>query len=221
MSIYETIGSALDLKIPGHIAIQEPIVWHQIPVIDKRNVAPLPAPQPLPIPEPPQENLVPPWMELALSLRGTKETPGSGNTKRIMEWAAKLGGDVKKTYTADSIPWCGLFTGYCLVAAGHNGIQTPLWALSWNQYDKKLSKPCWGCILVFTRNGGGHVGFAVGEDSTYFYVLGGNQSDQVNIAKVAKSRCVGYRWPHGAEHYKRVPLTADMSGEVPEAILKD
>lgn len=41
----------------------------------------------------------------------------------------------------------------------------------------------------------GHVGFAVGQDKDYYHVLGGNQSDQVNITKIAKSRCVGIRWP--------------------------
>lgn len=28
-----------------------------------------------------------------------------------------------------------------------------------------------------------------------FYVLGGNQSDAVNIARIAKSRLLGARWP--------------------------
>ncbi len=40
-----------------------------------------------------------------------------------------------------------------------------------------------------------HVGFAVGQDDTHFYVLGGNQSDAVTVARIAKSRFLGARWP--------------------------
>ena len=50
-----------------------------------------------------------------------------------------------------------------------------------------------GDVLVFSRNGGGHVGFYVGEDTTHYHVLGGNQSDSVNIARIAKNRLFGIR----------------------------
>jgi hypothetical protein len=43
-------------------------------------------------------------------------------------------------------------------------------------------------VLIFERGSGGHVGFAVGQDEKHFYVLGGNQSDAVTIARIAKSR---------------------------------
>ena len=52
-----------------------------------------------------------------------------------------------------------------------------------------------GAVLVFSRGSGGHVGFAMGHDDTHFYVLGGNQSDAVTIARIAKSRLLGARWP--------------------------
>ena len=50
-------------------------------------------------------------------------------------------------------------------------------------------------VLVFERGSGGHVGFAIGQDDTHFFVLGGNQSDAVTIARIAKSRLLGARWP--------------------------
>ena len=50
-------------------------------------------------------------------------------------------------------------------------------------------------VLIFSRGSGGHVGFAIGQDDAHFYVLGGNQSDAVTIARVAKSRLLGARWP--------------------------
>ncbi len=54
-------------------------------------------------------------------------------------------------------------------------------------------RPILGAVLE--RGTGGHVGFALGQDVANFYVLGGNQSDAVTIARVAKSRLLGSRWP--------------------------
>ena len=56
-------------------------------------------------------------------------------------------------------------------------------------------EPIPGAVLVFARGSGGHVGFAVGQDDTHFYVLGGNQSDAVTVARIARSRLLGARWP--------------------------
>jgi hypothetical protein len=53
-----------------------------------------------------------------------------------------------------------------------------------------------GCIVVFTREGGGHVGFVVGQDQQgNLLVLGGNQGDAVNVKAFPLARVSGYRWP--------------------------
>jgi len=53
-----------------------------------------------------------------------------------------------------------------------------------------------GCIVVFQREGGGHVGFVVGQDKYgRLLVLGGNQGNAVTIAAFSLDRVVGYRWP--------------------------
>jgi hypothetical protein len=56
-------------------------------------------------------------------------------------------------------------------------------------------QPVTGAVLIFERGSGGHVGFAIGQDITHFYVLGGNQSDAVTIARIAKSRLLDACWP--------------------------
>lgn len=142
-----------------------------------------------------------PWMDVAYKYLGTTETPGAGNTEEIMKWPKVIGGDVEKEYTADSIPWCALFMAFCMAQTGIKPVDTPLWALNWAKFGKKLSAPAFGCILVFKRDGGGHVGFYVSEDSSYFHVLGGNQSDMVSITRVAKNRCVSYNWPPGMDKF--------------------
>ena len=70
----------------------------------------------------------------------------------------------------------------------------PYWARHWLLFGREV-QPIIGAVLVFSRGFGGHVGFAVGQDDTNFFVLGGNQSDAVTIARVAKSRLLGARWP--------------------------
>jgi len=59
-----------------------------------------------------------------------------------------------------------------------------------------LLAPRPGCILTFTRAGGGHVGFYVGEDDTHLHVLGGNQGDAVSITRIARNRLSEMRWPN-------------------------
>ncbi|MDT8858539.1 hypothetical protein RNZ50_26660 [Paracoccaceae bacterium Fryx2] len=54
-------------------------------------------------------------------------------------------------------------------------------------------RPIIGAVLIFERGSGGHFGFAIGQDDKYFYVLGGNQSDAVPIARIVKSRLLGAR----------------------------
>ena len=67
----------------------------------------------------------------------------------------------------------------------------PYWARNWLLFGRE-TKPVTGAVLVFERGSGGHVGFAMGQDDTHFYGLGGNQSD---AATIAKSRLLGARWP--------------------------
>ena len=52
--------------------------------------------------------------------------------------------------------------------------------------------------MVFTRAGRGHVGLYLGEDATHFHILGGNQTNNVSITRIAKVRladggCAGPR----------------------------
>jgi hypothetical protein len=76
-------------------------------------------------------------------------------------------------------------------------------------------------VVVFKRDGGGHVGFVVGKDQAgNLMVLGGNQSDSVNIKPFKTDRVVGYRWPVGAPRPadgKLVLATSDGKVSINEA----
>ncbi len=131
----------------------------------------------------------------ALKLFGTMEASGKANNPVILAWAKEIGGEVADAYLADSIPWCGLFMAVVAKRAGKEVPKHPLWALSWSAFGAKPPTPALGDVLVFTRNGGGHVGLYVGEDGVAFHVLGGNQSDRVCITRIAKARLYAVRRP--------------------------
>ncbi len=152
------------------------------------------------------------WYDTAKDLIGTREKPGTANNPTIVEWAQSIGGWIANFYTKDEIPWCGLFVAHCLAENGYPVPKNPLSALEYNKWGVKLFEPCPGAIMVFTRTGGGHVGFYVSEDDTTYHILGGNQSDMVNVAKLDKKRLRGIRWPKEAEPPTAGPVRARFAG---------
>lgn len=146
----------------------------------------------------------PAWLTTARHELGVKEVTGSASNPRILQYAKDIGGWVAEWYKADDVPWCGLFVGWCLK---ENGIEPPkrlLTARAYAEWGDDCDDAVAGAVLVFSRNGGGHVGFYVGEDDDAFHVLGGNQADAVSVARIAKSRLIATRWPSG----RRKPLFA-------------
>ncbi len=137
-----------------------------------------------------------PWYEEALRLVGVREIVGPGSTQAILDMAETIDID----YADDDIPWCGLFVGHCVGATlpDENLPNNPLGARTWNRFGTECT-PQLGSVLVFWRGSRdgwrGHVGFYHREDSTAYHVLGGNQSNSVNIARLDKGRFLGARWP--------------------------
>lgn len=122
----------------------------------------------------------------AIKLYGTKEITGDKNNPAIIAWADEIGGWIGDWYDKDSIPWCGLFVAICAKRAGFPFTQKALSALEWIRWGTQVTEPMLGDVLMFKREGGGHVALYVGEDATHYHILGGNQSDQVNIVRKPK-----------------------------------
>jgi uncharacterized protein (TIGR02594 family) len=137
----------------------------------------------------------PRWLVEARKYDGLREIPGPRHNPTILGWLRKL----KAWWSEDETPWCGTFVAHCLQEAGLPIVKNWFRAKAWADYGANLRAThiAPGAILIFVRTGGGHVGFYVGEDKTYFYVLGGNQSNMVNVMKLAKARCIAIRWPRG------------------------
>lgn len=129
----------------------------------------------------------------ALRLYGTTERVGPANNPEIMAWARETG--LASTYTADSIPWCGLFAAVVVKRAGWEPVEGPLWARAWQNFGKATARAGLGDVLAFKRGAGGHVGFYVAEDAEAYHVLGGNQGDAVSIVRIERARLLAARRP--------------------------
>jgi uncharacterized protein (TIGR02594 family) len=120
-----------------------------------------------------------------LKLYGTEEVVGAKDNPVILGWAREIG----VAYAHDSIAWCGLTVAVVAHRAGYDSkpLGNPLWARNWGTWGTPQKVAMLGDVLVFARpGGGGHVGIYVGEDTTHYHVLGGNQGDKVSIARKPK-----------------------------------
>ncbi len=137
----------------------------------------------------------PSWLKIARSYDGLKEIPGPRHNQKIIRWLGKL----RAWWNDDETPWCGVFVAHCMQESWLPFPKFYMRAKAWSDYGSLLRRDrlAPGAILVFDRAGGGHVGFYVGEDAGFYYVLGGNQSNAVNVMKLGKSRLIASRWPKG------------------------
>lgn len=142
----------------------------------------------------------PAWLVEARRHIGTKEIPGVRHEPKILQWwkAIRRGG-----IKTDEVPWCAAFVGACLENVGIVSSRFES-ARSYLQWGQPLKKPVLGCIAVFARAGGGHVGFVIADDGNgRLLICGGNQGNQVSIAPFDKNRVIAYRWP------KAVPIPTE------------
>lgn len=146
------------------------------------------AAKPAPSPTAPE----PRWLVTARSWIGTKEIPGPKHNPAIVKMRKAL----PFNFNDDDVPWCGDFVAHCIQSAGLPFPSLYPRAKAWATWGKPCP-PTVGAVAVFGRKGGGHVGFLVAENASKFYVLGGNQSNAVNIMPLFKDRLVenGIRWP--------------------------
>lgn len=145
-----------------------------------------------------------------LKLHGIKELRGKASNPVITAWADEVAAAMPTPYARwaadwyndDAIPWCGLGMAVAAVRASQGRperLPPPkyLSAVDWLNFGVKvhIDDAMLGDVLVFRRNGGGHVALYVGEDEFAFHILGANQQDAVTIMRKLKSECVGVRRP--------------------------
>lgn len=155
-----------------------------------------------------------PWIEEGKKVFGLHETRDNAKLRAWLLSDGKTLGDPK------ALPWCGDYVETAIkkslpkeVFTG-NLAKNPYWARNWLELGEKTD-PVYGAVIVFSRDKGGHVGFVVGEDTTDYYVLGGNQSNAVTISRIAKARMLGTRWPSSLENPK-TPLPKMSAAGIPK-----
>lgn len=142
---------------------------------------------------PPKGPVVPAWFDIAMDEIGVKEVPGSGNNPRIVEYhqATSL------KATSDLVPWCASFICWTLNAGGakSSGSAAAQSYLKWGK-PVTLDQARHGDVVCLTRPGkswSGHVGYYYAHDKDAISLLGGNQSNEVNITAYPMSRLMGIR----------------------------
>ena len=134
------------------------------------------------------------WVIEAMKYLGQKEITGPRHNPFILQlWKDIKRGGIKD----DETPWCAAFAGAMLERVGIRSTRFES-AKSYETWGVALAKPVYGCVVVFSRDGGGHVGFVVGETPDgLLLVLGGNQDNEVNIRRFKRERATAFRYPEG------------------------
>lgn len=135
-----------------------------------------------------------PWLDLAIRKKGLHESRDYRELSTFLKSDGRTLGDHRR------LPWCGDFAETCIaVTLPDEPLPTnPYLARNWLKLGSAI-KPTLGAVLVFWRGSktgtSGHVGFAVGESGSSYYVIGGNQSNAITVAPISKARLLGVRWP--------------------------
>lgn len=131
--------------------------------------------------------------EYALKEYGNKELAGILHNPEVLKYSKET---KMRWVKDDETAWCAIFIGWCLYKAGRQYTGQAL-ARSYLKYGVETKKPELGDIVVLWRvsknSAFGHVGFYIREKDDQIYILGGNQSDAVNITAYPKSQLLGFR----------------------------
>jgi uncharacterized protein (TIGR02594 family) len=140
----------------------------------------------------------PAYLKAAFSKLGLSEIAGPENEPQVLVMY-KVSGHPE--ISDDETAWCAAFVGWCLWKGGLPNTGS-LMAKSYAKYgtDCDLGETVpRGAILVWTRQGGGHVNFCLGDDGTYVTCIGGNQENGrgggVTISRRIKAQAVAARLP--------------------------
>lgn len=140
----------------------------------------------------------PPWYANFMLKQGLHEKLDNDELKRYLK------SDHQSLEDPAKQPWCGdaVQTAIALTLPDKILPSNPYWALNWAKFGVALDEPALGAILVFSKDGGGHVGFYSREDKTRCCVLSRNKANGISIAPVKESQLKAKRWPKSAPFFR-------------------
>ena len=119
---------------------------------------------------------------------GIHEKPGPGSNPFVAKCLAACG------YQGEDdsvIPWCACFISELVKECGYSLPELPAAAISWRHWGVGIEDPEIGCLAVFPH----HIGIVADFDDDGIDLLGGNQSDAVNIKRFGYDNVVAFRNP--------------------------
>lgn len=127
---------------------------------------------------------------------GVHELDGPASNPQIKKWikdaAEWLDPDDSKT------AWCGCFRAALGYETGTGVVSAPYRAVNWINWGRSIIKRdrnIWpqGSTVIMGRPGGYHVALLDRITGDYMWLLGGNQSDSVNISRFPISKIIDIR----------------------------
>lgn len=146
----------------------------------------------------------PSWLVEAKKNIGIVEVSGPEHNPAILQMGKDAG---VNWYSEDETPWCAVAVNAWLARAGYKSTESAMArSFSWGEHEdkfEKLDQARHGAIVVLWRKSPtsqlGHVGVFMGfNEHGDVLILGGNQSNSVNISSYPIERVIGYYWPVGA-----------------------
>lgn len=136
----------------------------------------------------------------ALAYHGIKEVPGTASSPTISAWITKWAklAKVKVSTNDDQTAWCSIFVNEIADACGCE-TTSKINARSWLDVGKEipLEEARLGDVVILWRGSPtgwqGHVGFFIRKGPGVIWLLGGNQSNAVNIMSFTDKQFLGVR----------------------------
>lgn len=154
------------------------------------------------------------WLSVARAFVGVTEIPGAASNPAILRWGKDIHAPA---FTNDDTAWCAVWMNRlcmaCQLPMAGTGYDL-LRAKSFMTWGQGMALPALGCVLVFQRPEGSHVGLYVGERADAYYVLGGNQLNAVSYSWIKKARLKATRWPVGHTLPAPQPVLLANNGEL-------
>jgi uncharacterized protein (TIGR02594 family) len=202
--LLESRKGARGLGIDGIVG---PRTWAALQVPTSVATRPEPAavggaPPPAPLDEAPLDEAPldeAPWMTIARGQKGQREIPGPRHNPQILKYHATT----TLRASADEVPWCASFVGWCLQEAGLASSRSAA-AASYAFWGEPVAAVAGSVIVIYNAAvanssltaSGNHVGFLVKATTGAFEILGGNQNNEVNVSRFLRSAWSlrGCRW---------------------------
>ncbi len=141
------------------------------------------------VPKPKAEST--PWMDWMHSHLGEHEVSGKADNPFIMS-LYKYGNYPTEH---DEVPWCAVCVCAALELSGYKDTNRAD-AKSYDNYGTACELKRGAVVTLKHPGGGRHVGFCEDPgDAKTFKMLGGNQSNALNVKAWNKSEIVAVRWP--------------------------